>query len=175
MSNVARLFICLILLGLALAPARAQQRMIEAQRMNTTTPFGQAKLTDAAGNVSYRVGAVFTAPDNANQRVSMTFICQTGGAFSLYVVQTRVPQDQASGPSVAFEVDGRPVPAAARREIGNGLSAYTVTSGAEAEALAKAMGAGKALRMTLDDRAYAVSLDGLGGALTQLAGVCPHG
>jgi hypothetical protein len=40
-------------------------------------------------------------------------------------VQTRVPQDQAQGPRIGVAVDGQAAqPIEARREIGNGLSAY---------------------------------------------------
>jgi len=86
-----------------------------------------------------------------------------------------VPRDQAASPKVAFSVDGATIQATAKREIANGLSAYTVTSAAEAEVLAKAMGAGKGLLMILDDGAYTVSLEGLRAALDKLAAVCPHG
>jgi hypothetical protein len=170
----ARLVMSGVLVGVTLAPARAQVRpMGPVQRLETSTPFAQVKATDASG-VSYRVGAVFSAAGNAAQRVSVTFICRTGGALSLYVVQSRVPQDRAHGPALSFQVDSQPIRrVTGRREIGNGLSAYTI--GAEAQALAKAMGAGKNLLMTLDERAYALSLEGLGAELAELAGVCPHG
>jgi len=179
--SAARVFLSLALVALAFAPARAQEQpvtlhvLIGVVKMTTTTPFGQAKFTDNAGNVSYRVGAVFAAPDDATERVSVRFVCQTGSALSLTLVRTRVPYDQTREPLVGFSVDGKEVPVATRREVGNGVTAYTVTSGAEAEALAKAMRAGAALEAMLDDRVYVVSLEGFRAALDKLSAVCPHG
>jgi hypothetical protein len=78
------------------------------------------------------------------------------------------------GPRIGVAVDGQAArPIEARREIGNGLSAYTIAG--EAGALAATMRAGRSLLLTLDDRGYSLPLEGLDAALTRLAGVCPHG
>jgi len=162
----------LILLGVLADPGRSQV----AQQMVVTTPFTQGKFTDGAGNVSYRVGGVFAEPADASRRLSMTFICQTG-KLSLFTVQTRVPQKATSGAAkIGLQVDDQAAEQFdAMREVGKGLSAYTISTTTDVVGLAKRRGMGEKLRLQLDEYAYDLPLQGLGVKLRDLQAVCPYG
>ena len=148
----------------------------EPDAMATTTPFVQSKATDAAGHVSYRVGAVFASQKAAERRLSLTFICEPGGkAVSLYIVHTQAPRDPRSPPKALAKIDAQPLqPIDVTRETGNALAAYTDKNSSQVKSLMAQMGAGQTLVLTLDDDSYRVSLDGLAKELKDLASVCPY-
>jgi hypothetical protein len=162
-----------LLLAAPVAPGAAQT----VQPMTVVTPFTQGKVTTGMSNVTYRVGGVFAEAAEPAQHLSLTFVCREGGNLSLVMVHKRVPrQAGAPGAKIGIQVDDRaPQRIEASRETGDGLSAYTVAGTADAVALAKTLGAGKRLRLELDDYAYDLPLEGLAAALTRLAAVCPYG
>src|SRR3954467_7060963 len=107
------------------------------QQLVVSRPFAQVKTTDAAGNVSYRVGGVFTEAADAGKRVSLTFVCQ-GGKLSFFTVHQHMPRAGGSAAKIAFHVDDRPVQVVdATREVGKDLSSYTVANSGEVETLAR--------------------------------------
>lgn len=167
----------LAILMLAACDAMSQTEL--AQTMAMTTPWGQAKLTDAAGIVSYRVGAVFSEPGSNPKRLSFTFLCQPGqpaGKLSLFTVHQHVSKSGGPSARIGLQVDAQPVQRAeAARQSGNGLTSYVVSSASDAEALAKAMDGGGKLRLALDEFAYELPLAGIGDALRELSAACPHG
>src|SRR3954463_3058042 len=145
------------------------------QQLLVSRPFVQVKTTDAAGNVSYRVGGVFTEGADPARRVSLTFVCQ-GGKLSFFTVHQHVPRGGGSAAKIAFHVNDQPGQVVdATRALGNDLSSYTVANSTEAETLARLMGGGRTLRLELETYAYELPLEGLRQELDDLAAVCPHG
>src|SRR5256885_16171214 len=67
------------------------------QQLVVSRPFAQVKTTDAAGNVSYRVGGVFT-------EAADTFVCQ-GGKLSLFTVHQHMPRGGGPAAKIAFHVN----------------------------------------------------------------------
>src|SRR3954467_10760264 len=146
--NVAnpRCFAALLLLcgSVEFALAEAPQQLVVSR------PFAQVKTTDAAGNVSYRVGGVFTEAADPAKRISLTFVCQ-GGKLSLFTVHQHMPRGGDQTAKIGFQVDGQGVQQVeATRAVGKDLSSYTVTSSGDAETLARLMGAGRTLRLELE-------------------------
>lgn len=145
------------------------------RQMVVVTPFAQGKVTAGMSNVTYRVGGVFAEAAEPAQHLSITFICREGGTLSLLMVHTRVPRP-AGTPAVGIQVDDRPPQRiTAKREIGDGVSAYTVAGTADAVELARTLGASKRLRLELDAYVYDLRLEGVDAALAKLAAVCPYG
>ena len=165
--------IVLMLLGWSLAPCAAQT----ARPMTVVTPFTQGKVTMGMSNVSYRVGGVFAEAAEPAQHVSLTFVCREAGQFSLLMVHKRVPrQRDGQIAKIGIQVDDQaPRQVEASRKTGEGLTAYTIDNAADAVTLAKTLGAGKRLRLELDEYAYDIPLQGLDAALARLAAVCPYG
>ena len=96
--------------------------------------------------------------------------------LSFFTVQTRVPSNNRKGSAIiSLQVDDQASQKIeATREVGSGLSAYTVSSTADVVAITKRVGTGNRLRLQLDDFVYDLPLEGLGKELQRLQSECPY-
>ena len=145
--------------------------------LSATTPFGEAKLTDANGVVSYRVGGVFAASANDQTRLSFTIICSPDvGSLALLIVRTNAPPALTSGAAViSASVDGHaPLQLSAVRMTDGGLAGYTISPSQGVEGLAGQMAGGTKLHLDLDDFSPEIPLAGFADKLAVMTSVCPH-